>query len=134
METKKPPFWSSLWFLWLVLTALYLIGFFTFGISEGIYSLVAQSNLADLGDVVTLVVGIFVPYGPFNIFSTVGQMISPFLILLMINNNKMLSSLSQKPWSKLFVNLLILAIFTAVVDLLVWGEWRSVVILLGGLH
>lgn len=155
METKKPAIWNSLWFLWLTTTIIYLVGFYFFGVSEGIRDLIARLDISDLGDVATLAIGLFVPFGMFNatalidsvfrlfgggfgmlmtILSCFRLMLVFILILLMIYNNKIFSSFNDRPLSKFFLNLLILFIFTVLIDLVTWHDPRSILILFIGLH
>jgi hypothetical protein len=144
IETKKPAVWNSLWFLWLTTTIIYLVGFYVFGLGKTYFS------ISDLGDAVTSIIGLFVPYGMFNTVAIIQlglgfmsplsvtlfglRLILPLvLILLMAFNNKIFSSFNNRPLSKFFLNLLTLLIFTALVDLVTWHDWRSMLILLYGL-
>ncbi len=140
--SKKPPVWNTLWFLWLTTTVLYLIIFMTYGISYGIADLLPFRFIYYplTISVIGVIVGLFVPFGLYNFTMLYGQspllllMFAIILVLMMVYNNKMLKSFVDRPRLKFFINLFILVLLTLVVDLLLWGDWRSLLILYGGFH
>ncbi len=138
---EKIYIWAELWFIWLVLTLIYVVPQVLSG--------------GDSENSVTYLIGLFVPYGVWNtggFFSGLGILFSSglgffssfnsifnfyfylgflrillpiILIILLKYNNKMMSFLRDEPIIKLILNLLILLTFTALVDFVTWGGWCS---------
>jgi hypothetical protein len=117
---------SSFFVMWLALTAAYLAMFFS-GVTFG--PLVA-------------VVGMFVPYGAFNLIATFAAvadgMMLPivafvgFLIILCTADILLKRAGVQPGPMKIVINLVILLVATALVDLSIWGAWASLGLLTDG--
>ena len=120
MESNINSFWNrsrySLWSYWIVLTLFYLIlGF------SGIVPLKF-----------TLFIGLFVPIGFFNLMSMFttgywGTFLSiPVLFLLIFSGNKQLNKFNITGIKRIVLNLILLFIFTIIIDLIIWHTWQSI--------
>ncbi len=149
METvvNRSRFWLrfGVWF-WM-LTIIY--GFFV--ATGGAYSIgifAADGQLLSAGNWIGNFIGLFVPIGLNNfpivlsagitlleghpiaklLGAGIGMLILIFCLIFM---ERFLRKLSLNPFAKIFVNLLILLLLTALIDFLTFKEWTSFMILLG---
>lgn len=132
MENKN-PIWSRLWFLWAILTALYLLLYL--GLDS--YSRPIEKAVQ--------ILGLFVPFGLWNGsaflislsrgISHRSLLIVPagiFSLFVIFLGNKILNHYFQlHPAVKLILNLAVLLLLTILVDYSIWGTWASLGLVTG---
>jgi hypothetical protein len=132
------PLWSKFWFVWLVLTIVYLvISFLTTGLTDS-----PGDPLAFLGSVI----GMFVPVGPYTGMGFVGIFtlekgvtqavlgIAALILLLwcIVRAHRIIAKYYFSPIHRLVASLILLLILTLLFDLVFWGHWNSLEILRDG--
>jgi phosphoglycerol transferase MdoB-like AlkP superfamily enzyme len=121
---NKYPIYAQFWFSWLVFTAVYVI-----------WLLLGSSGLPIK---VGMLIGMFVPFGFWNAIQLIGSNPSAYigpilLILLLLFTDKLSFKLGiESVWLKIVLNLVILFLLTALVDVLIWGHWISLESLVKG--
>lgn len=131
MENKN-PIWSRLWFLWAILTLLYLLLYLSI-----------DSHLRPIEKVI-YIIGLFVPFGIWNgsaVISSLSEMsygesfILPaaiFSLFVIFLGNKILNHYFHlHPAIKLILNLAVLLLLTILVDYSIWGTWASLGLITG---
>ena len=131
METKLKRLLANLWFDWILLTIVYIVLLFIFGLSTTSYILAG----------LVVILGIFVPFGVFNfvaMFSphiNTGDMqfyspaisyafiyIIPLFFLVMFSGSYIGKKYITKPWLRFVFNLVVLLLLTIGVDLILWKD------------
>lgn len=110
---NKEPFYYHFFFTWTVLTLIYLLGYIS----------------SFPGGFFVYVVGLFVPFGFWNIFasfSVKGIITFPLLIFSFYKADAQAVRLNITTLFKRVVfNLVWLLLLTIVIDLVLWGTWAS---------
>lgn len=115
---QKDSFYNHLWFLWIVLTSIYLL-----------------SGITHLNNWVTGLFGLFVPFGIWNTYASItlnGLLTFPLLLLSFWGADAIALKLKiTNFFTRALFNLVWLLVLTLAVDLILWnGQWMSLNILL----
>lgn len=117
MNIKNSKF-LSIWFWWIVLTTIYLVGFV---------------STPDSWNRLVGLVGLFVPFGFFNsilLYANIIFVLIFFGILYLFE--KITKKYQPHPAIKIIANLLLLLVITYLVDNFLWGDWCSMNLFLHG--
>lgn len=126
---NKEPIYNHFSFVWLTLTAAYLI--VPLLLYTVVYPIVGFSTVVG-----TLpgAIGLFVPFGFFNLMaslSSFGIVTFGLLVASLFVADPLATKLNiLSPVPRLLYNLIWLLLLTACVDLILWGWWASASILL----
>lgn len=115
-QNMKYPFYLQLWFWWISLTIFYILGSFSL-----------ENQQININTSFLNFIGLFVPIGIWN-FIFGGYLIIP-LIAVVVYGEKYLKKIPN-PIVKIISNLFVLLVLTFVVDMIIWGEWRSLMLFL----
>lgn len=125
---KIQSYRNSIWFLWIVLTAIYLLIYLLSGV-EG-----------PLVEKIVFTVGLFVPIGFWNGGAIVSSIYTlyflPILVLILFFLGMFILEKVSKKYgitgvAKFIFNMVFLFAFTILFDLAIWRCWASLEILVG---
>lgn len=126
----RAPWWSSVWFVWASTTVIYLV--LVERAFECNFSPASVCGVTQIADVL----GLFVPFGIWNTLLGVfqrgplGLLSLPLCLGALYCANRYSHALQLSASTRVLYSCAVLFVLTLLTDLMIWGSWRSLFVLL----